>query len=122
MESSKQTPPIPGFLVINQTLRHVSVSLLTERGRSHTITSRWGKTELKAPAVHYTFRRFPSEAARGEQPIIRFGSGILEICGKPPHKIIGPYWTEVQTIGNMKFTKSTKKTFTEFDDALEALG
>jgi SMODS-associating 2TM, beta-strand rich effector domain len=122
IESSKQKAPIPGFLVITQSLTRVSVSLLTARGRSHTITSRWGKTDLRAPAVHYTFRRFPSKPAGEGQPIIRFGSGVLEISGRPAGKITGPYWTEVQTIGHMEFTRATKKLFTAFDDAVEHLG
>ncbi|HEV7398803.1 MAG TPA: hypothetical protein VGN84_00900 [Solirubrobacterales bacterium] len=122
VESSKQKAPIPGFLVITQTLTRVSVSLLTARGRSHTITSRWGKTDLRSPAVHYTFRRFPSKSASDSQPIIRFGSGVLEVYGSPSDKIVGPYWTEVRTIGHMKFTKATKKVFTAFEDAVEQLG
>ncbi len=122
VKSSKQDTLIPAFLVIRQTLRYVSVSLLTDRGRSHTLVSQWGKSEQTNPAVHYTFRRSYNEPGVGGQPTIWFGSGVLEICGKPPSKIIGPYWTDVQTIGRLEFRNPTRKIFTEFDDAVEHLG
>lgn len=119
--SSKQDVPIPGFLVISQTLRKVSVSLLTERGRSHTITSIWERTEHGDPAVHYTFRRFPSANA-ADQQAIRFGSGVLEVCDKSAKRIVGPYWTEVKTTGDVDFNWTTRKTFSTFDDAVQQIG
>ncbi len=122
VKSSKQDTPIPAFLVIRQTLRYVSVSLLTERGRSHTLVSQWGRSEQTNPAVHYTFRRSHNQPGPESQPIIWFGSGMLEICGKPPSKIIGPYWTDIQTIGHLEFKDRNRKIFTEFNDAVQHLG
>jgi hypothetical protein len=121
VRSSKQDDPIEAFLVIRQNLLSVSILLLSERGRSHTIASNWGTTDIGDPAIFYTFRRFPTGSTVG-RPVIRFGTGLLEICGKPPARIVGPYWTDVQTIGQLEFTKASWETYTEFKEAKEELG
>jgi hypothetical protein len=103
--------------VIAQTFSTTTVNLLIETGRSHSILAVWAKADSGAPAVFYTFRRFADERDRDVPASIRYGSGLLEVCGNPAEKLIGPYWTDNQTVGTVQFIERNRKVCTEYSQA-----
>lgn len=106
---------IPAFLVVRQTLSNIHIRLYTAESESCSvlgsfITAPDGKYELL-----YTYRNEPRLEVRPRSPI-HYG-GVKLAIGRETQELEGSYWTDRQTIGNMRFTRISRKTPHSFQEA-----
>jgi hypothetical protein len=110
--------PIEGYMVIRQTFSTLSLRLLTEESSSELVG-----TEIVCSAdglycVSGVYRNEPRFLVRGRSPI-HYGAVWLKIVEQPSKEILGHYWTDRETGGEMTFTDRQKKKFQTFAAARE---
>ena len=106
--------PVEGYMVIRQTFSTLSLRLLTEQSSSELVG-----TEIVCSAdglycVSGVYRNEPRLQVREGSPI-HYGAVWLPIIDDPLQKIIGHYWTDRQTAGEMELTNRQKKAFQTFE-------
>ena len=110
------TPPVEGFMVIRQTLSTLSVRLLTPESHSELV----GTQIVCAPDGQYclsgVYRNEPRLEARAKSPI-HFGAVWLRVVEEPVKELIGHYWTDRGTAGEMELTERQKERFQTFQAA-----
>lgn len=117
--SNYRDAPIPSYLAIKQTYSRISISLITDQGRSHSLACRWSKADNGEQGVFYIYQLVPDILSRKSDPV-RFGGGMLEVAGQPPHEVHGPYWTDGLTVGKISFSEWTRKVCGDFRGAERA--
>jgi hypothetical protein len=110
--------PVEGFMVVRQTFSTLSLRLLTEESSSKLVG-----TEIVCSAdglycVSGVYRNEPRFQVR-ERSAIHHGAVWLRIIDKPVKKVIGHYWTDRQTAGEMELSNRQKRRFQTFQSALE---
>lgn len=108
--------PIEGYMVIRQTFSTLSLRLMTEESSSELLG-----TEIVCSAdglycVSGVFRNEPRFEARQRSPI-HYGAVWLKIIDEPLQRLIGHYWTDRGTAGEMELTSRQSKTFQTFQSA-----
>lgn len=108
--------PIEGYMVIRQTLSTLSLRLLTEESISELVG-----TEIVCSAdgqycVSGVYRNEPRFKVRDKSPI-HFGALWLRIVEDPIREMIGHYWTDRQTAGEIELSHQQKKKFQTFESA-----
>jgi len=113
--------PVAGYMVIRQTFSTLSLRLLTEESSSELVG-----TEIVCSAdglycVSGVYRNEPRFQARERSPI-HYGAVWLRILDEPSQKVIGHYWTDRDTAGEMELTYRQNKKFQTFQSAREFYG
>jgi hypothetical protein len=108
--------PIEGYIVIRQTFSTLSLRLLTEESSSELVG-----TEIVCSAdglfcVTGIYRNEPRFQVR-ERSAIHYGAVWLKVIDEPLKKLIGHYWTDRGTAGEMELSNRQKKRFQTFDSA-----
>jgi SMODS-associating 2TM, beta-strand rich effector domain len=116
VQSSYENRTIPAYLAVRQTYSSISIYVLTASGRSHTLACNWQRLESGDPGLFYIYQLVTNVLDRPTDPV-RYGGGILEICGRPPIELAGPYWTDARTIGVLSFKHRVKRLHTDFNRA-----
>jgi hypothetical protein len=109
-------PPIEGYMVIRQTFSTLSLRLLTQESSSELVG-----TEIVCSAdglycISGVYRNEPRFLVRERSPI-HYGAVWLKIVEEPSKEIIGHYWTDRETGGEMTLTHRRKKKFQTFATA-----
>lgn len=109
-------PPIEGFMVVRQTFSTLSMRLLTAESSSELVG-----TEIVCSAdgfycVSGVYRNEPRLQVR-ERSAIHYGAVWLRIIDEPLKKVIGHYWTDRETAGEMELSNRQKKKFQTFQSA-----
>ena len=108
--------PVEGYMIIRQSLSTLSLRLLTEESSSELVG-----TEIVCSAdglycVSGVYRNEPRFQVR-ERSEIHYGAVWLKIIEEPSKKLIGHYWTDRGTAGEMELCNQQKKTFQTFQSA-----
>lgn len=108
--------PVEGYMVIRQTFSTLSLRLLTEESSSELVG-----TEIVCSAdglycVSGVYRNEPRFQVR-ERSAIHYGAVWLRIIDEPLMKVIGHYWTDRETAGEMELSHRQKKSFQTFQSA-----
>ena len=114
--------PIDGFVVIRQTLSHLSVRLMTKESRSRSIAYSITKEDDDVFRLAVVYRNEPEIELQGNRSEIHHGAFWLEIFGDEPHELKGHYWTDRKTRGGMHCTDRSRKYCTTYVDAASHLG
>jgi hypothetical protein len=109
--------PVEGFMVVRQTFSTLSLRLLTEESSSELVG-----TEIVCSAdglycVSGVYRNESRFQVR-ERSAIHYGAVWLRIIDEPVKKVIGHYWTDRQTAGEMELSNRQKRRFQTFQSAL----
>lgn len=108
--------PIEGYMVIRQTFSTLSLRLLTEESSSELVG-----TEIVCSAdglycISGVYRNEPRFQVRERSPI-HYGAVWLRIVEESAPKVLGHYWTDRETAGEIELSSRQKKTFQTFQSA-----
>jgi hypothetical protein len=114
--TGNRTPPVEGYMVVRQTFSTLSLRLLTAESSSELVG-----TEIVCSAdglycVSGVYRNEPRFEVR-DRSQIHYGAVWLKIIEEPPKKVLGHYWTDRQTAGEMELTDRQRKKFQTFQSA-----
>ena len=120
-ENGQGIAPIPGYVVIRQSLTSLSFRLMTKESRSVLVAYSIDRQEdddlYKLVGV---YRNEPKIELQGVRSEIHHGSFALDIHGSPVYELQGHYWTDRGTKGGMRLFGRDKKLYDTFEQA-EAL-
>lgn len=111
-------PAVEGYMVIRQTFSTLSLRLLTEESSSELVG-----TEIVCSAdglycVTGVYRNEPRFQVR-DRSAIHYGAVWLRIVDEPAKKVIGHYWTDRETAGEMELSSRQASKFQSFQSAQE---
>jgi hypothetical protein len=105
--------PIEGYIVIRQTLTTLSLRLLTEESSSELVGTEIVCSSDGLYCLSGIYRNEPRFPVRSKSPI-HYGAVWLKIIDEPVKRVVGHYWTDRQTAGEMEFSNRQKKRFQTF--------
>lgn len=109
--------PIEGYMVVRQTFSTLSMRLMTEESISELVGTEIVCSVDSQYCVSGVYRNEPRLHVR-ESSTIHYGAVWLRIIDEPVMKLIGHYWTDRQTAGEMELTHRQKgQTFQTFQSA-----
>jgi|SRR5208337_1023919 len=109
-------PPVQGYMVVRQTFSTLSLRLLTAESSSELVGTEIVCSSDGLYCVSGVYRNEPRFQVRHRSPI-HFGAVWLKIIDEDPQKILGHYWTDRETAGEMELTNRKGKKFQTFQSA-----
>lgn len=108
--------PVEGYMVVRQTFSTLSMRLLTAESHSELVG-----TEIVCSADHQycvsgVYRNEPQLSVR-DRSSMHYGAVWLRIITQPTKQLIGHYWTDRSTRGEMELTNRQADKFQSFDSA-----
>lgn len=108
--------PVEGYMVVRQTFSTLSLRLLTQESSSELVG-----TEIVCSAdglycVSGVYRNEPRFGVR-DRSAIHYGAVWLKIIEEEEKKIIGHYWTDRESAGEMELSNRQPKKFQAFQSA-----
>lgn len=99
--------PIDATTVIEQTFWTVVVFMTTAESRSTSLAAHIERdgASKERHQVTYTYRNTPKAAVRDRSPV-HVGAVHLCVEGDEPGAMVGNYWTDRLTVGDMEFIRS----------------
>ena len=117
-ETCEKPPPIPVMLTVNQSFFHVSCVMRTEEMESSSyIEGFLIDTDRQIKQLAYSYTSKP-RLSLSERSIPHDGSAVFKITEKPKSKLIGRYWTERLTKGEIFLEHYAKELLEELPDLL----
>jgi hypothetical protein len=114
--TGKTLPPIEGYMVIRQTFSTLSLRLLTAESSSELVGTEIVCSPDGLYCVSGVYRNEPRYQVRGRSPI-HYGAVWLRIINEPNEALLGHYWTDRGTAGEMELTRRQNKAFQAFASA-----
>jgi hypothetical protein len=108
--------PIEGYMVIRQTFSTLSMRLLTHESVSELVGTEIVCSADRLYCVSGVYRNEPRFQVR-EKSAIHYGAVWLRIITEPSKQLVGHYWTDRETAGEMELTNRQKKKFQTFQSA-----
>ena len=96
-------PPIKAFLSIHQTLLSIQIRQYTGQSPSYSIAADFVHSGDGRIELVYTYLNDPPAVIRSESPI-HYGTAKL-VVERKSERLIGNYWTDRKTTGEMRFTR-----------------
>lgn len=113
--TNKRSEPIPAILVIRQTFSGIKCTLMTKESTSYStaadINFMSGSEDLY---LTYNYTNRPLANIRERSPI-HDGAALLKIIKKPRRSLMGEYWTNRKTKGEMVFYFDLKNLIENFN-------
>jgi len=117
-KTGERPPPISVVLVIKQSFLRVDCEVLshTEESSSRSYAAEFLiNVESGAKSLLYSYANRPRVAVRDRSPM-HDGTALLEIISKPDRRLLGEYWTNRGTVGEINlsfYSKDLQETFPE---------
>jgi hypothetical protein len=114
--TGKVIPPVAGFMRVRQTFSTLSMRLLTAESSSELVGTEIVCSTDGLYCVSGVYRNEPLFHVRDRSPI-HYGAVWLKIIDEPAKKILGHYWTDRESAGEMELTDRRKKNLQTFQSA-----
>lgn len=114
-----RVPSIPAVLTIKQSFFHLSCVVRTAEMISHSQAEGFvieADRQVKSLVYTYTSKPRISLADRSRP---HDGTAVLEIIQQPTLKLVGKYWTDRKTTGELNFTYQSRELLEELPKDLE---
>src|ERR1035441_4099500 len=108
--------PVEGYMVVRQTLSTLSLRLLTAESSSELVGTEIVCSPDGLYCVSGVYCNEPRFQVRDTSPI-HYGAVWLKIIDEPPKKVLGHYWTDRESAGEMELTDQQRKKFQTFQSA-----
>jgi predicted pore-forming effector associated with SMODS systems len=108
--------PVEGYAVIRQTLSTLSLRLLTAESSSELVGTEIVCASDGLYCISGVYRNEPRFGVRERSPI-HYGAVWLRIIDEPSQKLLGHYWTDRKTGGEMELTSRQHKIVQTFESA-----
>ena len=115
-ETGEKPPPIPVMLTINQSLFRISCMMRTSEMESSSYSDGFlidSDRQIKNIAYSYTSK---PRLSLNERSIAHDGTAVFKILEKPKQKLVGRYWTERLTKGEIVLEYHSKELLEEFPE------
>jgi len=109
-------PPIEGYMVVRQTFSTLSMRLLTAESHSELVGTEIVCSADRQYCVSGVYRNEPRFEVR-DRSEMHYGAVWLRIITQPTKQLIGHYWTDRATAGEMELNSRQRKKFQTFDGA-----
>jgi hypothetical protein len=119
--SGVRIPPVEGYMVVRQTFSSLSLRLLTAESSSELVGTELVCSVDGLYCVSGVYRNEPRFEVRARSPI-HFGAVWLKIIEEAPKKIVGHYWTDRETAGEMELNNRQPKKVQTFQSARDYYG
>ncbi|SNQ50288.1 putative membrane protein [Frankia canadensis] len=119
-DTGSRAAPIEIYVAIIQTSSTISLRLMSKESSSNTLTSVLEKKGVLLPRLAYMYQNIPTLSLR-ERSSIHHGAIILDVHGRPAQKLVGWYWTDRSTRGEISLDVRSKKVYSSFDEARTAM-
>lgn len=113
-------PPKTVYLVIRQRASSFSVTLLTNESRSSSFMGQVDTLD-GSTTLSYSYRNRPSPSVE-HRSRIHHGSALLDVSGKPAVRLVGRYWTDRDSRGELDFESRSKVAVDDFKAAEKLFG
>ena len=110
------TPPLEGYMAIKQTHSTLTMRLLTAESSSQLVGNEIVCTTDGSYCVSGVYRNEPRLEVRHRSPI-HYGGIQLKVIEHPEQQLIGHYWTDRKTAGEIELTQRQKNRFQTFQAA-----
>jgi hypothetical protein len=114
--TGKVPGPVEGYMVIRQTFSTLSLRLLTEESSSELVGTEIVCSSDGLYCVSGVYRNEPRFQVR-DRSEIHYGAVWLRIIDEPEKKLMGHYWTDRETAGEIELGNRQKKRFQTFQSA-----
>ncbi len=112
--------PIVGYFVIRQTFSSLSVRMFTAESASELVAAEISKESDGTYRLAAVYRNEPILSVRERSPI-HYGAFVLFVQGSPAKDLVGHYWTDRKTHGELRTLGRHDKVASSFKDAQELL-
>jgi hypothetical protein len=109
-------PPVEGYMVVRQTFSTVSIRLLTAESSSELVGAEIVCSSDGLYCISGVYRNEPRLELRDRSPI-HYGGVWLKVIDEPSKKMIGHYWTDRESKGEMELSYQQNKKFQTFQSA-----
>jgi len=117
-KTGEKVLPIPVMLTVNQSYSHINFVMHTGEMRSFSISEGFNiDKERQLNQISYIYVSKP-RIALNERSLPHYGSIIFDIIESPEKKLIGQYWTERKTKGEILLTFHSKIILSEIPNTL----
>lgn len=116
--TGEKPPPIPVMLTVNQSFFHVSCVMRTGEMESSSYSEGFSidpDRQIKSVAYSYTSK---PRLSLNERSIPHDGTAVLQIIEIPKQKLVGRYWTERLTKGEIKLEYHSKELLEELPEGM----
>ena len=114
--TQEPTPPIEGFMLVKQTHSSLSMRLFTAESSSELVGNDMVCATDGSYCVSGVYRNEPRHEVRHRSPI-HYGGLWLKVIERPNQELIGHYWTDRKTAGEIELTKRQKQSFQTYQAA-----
>jgi len=117
-ETGEKPPPIPVMLTVNQSFFHISCMMFTSEMESASYSEGFlidPERQIKNVAYSYTSK---PRLSLNERSIPHDGTAVFKIIEKPRQKLVGRYWTERLTKGEIVLQYHSKGLLEELPEGL----
>jgi hypothetical protein len=115
-ETGAGIPPVQAYMVVRQTFSTLSLRLLTAESSSELVGTEIVCSTDGLYCVSGVYRNEPRFQVRARSPI-HYGAVWLKIIDEEEKKVIGHYWTDRDSAGEMEMSKRRGKKFQTFQSA-----
>lgn len=116
--TGERPPPIPVLLTVNQSFFHTNCVMRTGEMESSSYSEGFLiDPDRQIKSVAYSFTSKP-RLSLNERSIPHDGTAVFQIIDKPKQKLIGRYWTERLTKGEIRLKYHSKELLDELPGEL----
>jgi hypothetical protein len=108
--------PIAAYLVIRQTFSTLSLRMLTPESSSELVAAEINKAADGTYRLAAVYRNEPKLSVRDRSPI-HYGAIVLDVQGDPVKDLVGYYWTDRSTRGELRSVAQHATIASSFDEA-----
>ncbi|MBM4779304.1 MAG: hypothetical protein GQE15_16480 [Archangiaceae bacterium] len=112
--------PIPAYLVVRQTFSTLSLRMLTSESSSELVAAEISKAADGTYRLAAVYRNEPKLSVRDRSPI-HYGAIVLDVQGEPVKDLVGYYWTDRTTRGELRSLARNVTIASSFDEASSLL-
>jgi hypothetical protein len=118
--TEKVIGPIVAYLVVRQTFSSLSIRMLTAESASELVAAEINKASDGTYRVAAVYRNEPKLSVRDRSPI-HYGAIVLDVQGDPATELVGYYWTDRNSRGELRTLARHESIAGSFKEAQELL-
>ena len=115
-ETQQELAPIEVFLLVRQTYSTVTLRLMTKESTSRSLVGSLDSPRDDVARLSSTYLNIPGLMIQ-DRSRIHHGALMLEVHGNPANRLVGSYWTDRDTKGEVALETRSPKVFTSFTEA-----
>lgn len=128
VKSSAKTPsyssepaPVEVYMVVRQTFSELHLRLFSAESQSLSLAAALAMEAPEQFSVTWVYRNEPRHLLKDKSPV-HHGGGLLRLGGSKLSTMMGHYWTDRSTSGELELTLVSRKRGNDFEGAKRLAG